>query len=138
MIEIRNEITGEAKSFADKQAVADFLDVREDRDDWDVGRLGKLPDAKKDENAPVDPKPVKVAVDDGRRADESPSRHLVDPVHSEEASQAGKAKAAEEEKAEKEEAAKVQRQQAQDDEEAQARNRRAYTSSASASKKDAK
>lgn len=87
MISIRNQVTGEEKNFQDKQAVADFLDLRGDEDQWKgVSRLGKLPGPTPNGDKPGNPKPAKVWVDDGKRADESASRHLVDPVASEDAS----------------------------------------------------
>ena len=124
MFAIRNEITGEEKNFPDKQAAADFLHTREDKPDWDTGRLGKLPEPTTEEK-PADPVPAKVAVDDGRRADESAGRHLVDPVHNEDASAESQAKADADKKAAADEAEKTQREQAEAATAAEARNAKA-------------
>ena len=79
MIAIRNSKTGLEKTFADKQAVADFLHSEKKAADWEGHeRLGNLPEPTVE--TPVEPDPEKVAVDDGKKADESAGRHLVDPV----------------------------------------------------------
>lgn len=126
MISIRNQVTGEEKNFQDKQAVADFLEERGDEDQWDgVSRLGKLPEPTRNGEKPANPKPIKVAVDDGRRADESATRHLVDPVYSEDASAENQAK--EEAERRDQEAAQLAEQNAAAEVEtkAQARGRKA-------------